>query len=96
VLASFPINSSDKIYSFYWIVGSRNRLLALTPFIAGLIDIAENVQIWNMLLSFPHLSGEQVAFASLTMSLKHSLVAIMILGMLIVGLNFRRKRSNGH
>ena len=75
------------------LAGDRSlRFLALTPFIAGLIDITENVQIWNMLLSFPQLSGEEVALASATTSLKHVLVAVMILGMLIVGLDFCRNR----
>ena len=77
------------------LAGDRSlRFLALTPFIAGLIDIAENVQIWNMLLSFPQLSGEQVVLASAMTSLKHGLVAVMILGMLIVGLDFCRNRFN--
>ena len=50
------------------------RWLSLLPFILGLVDLGENIQIFSMLVQFPQITEYQVNFASSTTLIKHSIV----------------------
>jgi len=50
------------------------RWLSLLPFILGLVDLGENIQIFSMLAQFPQITEYQVNFASSTTLIKHSIV----------------------
>ena len=58
-------------------VGSKSiHRLALVPFLLGLIDLTENIQICTMLVQFPDITDSQVSMASTTTSIKHSIVIV--------------------
>lgn len=51
-------------------------MVALFPVIAGLWDLAENVQITAMLVQYPEISERQVAWASFFTETKHRLTPV--------------------
>lgn len=76
----------------------RLKALAFLPIVAGLLDLAENVQIMVMLNQYPDLTALQVEIASLFTQLKHLLTRIytaIALVFVVLGVfRYARRRSN--
>ena len=66
--------------------------LALVPVVAGITDLAENVQIVLMLSQFPEISESQVDWASLANFGKHGLTLLSVaLALVVVAMSAVRR-----
>ena len=77
----FPLCYVVFVVGLMTLFGSSKsiRWLALVPFVLGLIDLTENIQICTMLVQFPDITDSQVSMASTTTSIKHSIVIVVYL-----------------
>ncbi|MGK0250496.1 MAG: hypothetical protein ACI910_003265, partial [Oleispira sp.] len=78
-----------------FIINSKIYYLALVPFLAGMLDYAENIFIIKMINSFPDMQVTTVKIASTLTILKSSFTMLFFI-LLIVGfvLLFKQKLSN--
>lgn len=86
--ALFAVSSSLLIawvFSKGKLPASRFYYLCLVPIVAGFLDYLENIQIILMIFSYPNVSENQVALASLTTIGKSGLTTIFFV-ILVVGL----------
>ncbi len=76
-------------------------LLAFIPVIAGIIDLAENIQITTMLIGYPDIGATQVAWASTTTQIKRAIGPVYLflgVGLFLVSMGrviFARVRGSG-
>ncbi len=82
---------SGLIYRFR--PSQRLGMLACLPFLAGALDLGENIQVFIMLIQYPDISTGQADSASLFTSLKFTVIGICFLLAFVLALNSFRHRA---